>query len=67
MVHLIAAFGPISKETAVCFIAAVACFVLAAFASSIAKRFPGGALGLIALGLGLWLWPTMWTTVRAAF
>ena len=60
-------FGPTSEETAIVFLAAVVCFVLAAFAASAAKRFPGGPLGLIALGLALWLFPTMWNTMDAAF
>jgi hypothetical protein len=45
----------------------VVCFVLAAFAATLAKRFPGGPLGLVALGLALWLWPTMWTSMDVAF
>ena len=64
---LAALFTPVSEETAICYIAAVVCFGLAAFASTIAGRFPGGAVGLIALGLALWLFPTMWDTTRAAF
>lgn len=67
MVHVLAAFGPASEEAAIHLIAAVGCFVLAAFASSIASRFPGGALGLIALGLALWVSPTMWNTTTTAF
>jgi hypothetical protein len=67
MTFIFAAFGPASKETAIFLIAAVVCFALAAVGSSAAKRLPGGALGLIALGLGLWLFPAMWTTVDVAF
>lgn len=66
MITLIAAFAPNSKETAIFFIAAVVSFALAAFTARMV-RLPGGAVGLIALGLALWLWPTMWNTVDAAF
>jgi hypothetical protein len=65
--HVLAAFGPASTETAIFYIGAVVCFGLAAFASALAGRFPGGALGLIAVGLALWLWPLMWSTTRVAF
>jgi hypothetical protein len=66
-VHVLAAFGPTSPETAIFYIAAVVCFVLAALPAATANRLPGGALRLLALGLGLWLWPLMWVTVKAAF
>lgn len=64
---LLAAFAPTDESTAILFIAAVTCFALAAFAAPAAKRLPGGAVGLLALGLGLWLFPTMWNTADAAF
>lgn len=67
MYDVLAAFAPFSKETAILLIAAVACFAMAAFFSPAAGRFPGGSLGLIALGLALWLWPTMWNTTHVAF
>jgi hypothetical protein len=66
--HVLAsAFTPGSKENAIFFIAAVACFGLAAFASAAARRIPGGALSLVAIGLALWLWPTMWNAADVAF
>jgi len=65
--YVLAAFGPGSTETAIFYIAAVVCFGLAAFASAFAHKLPGGALGLIAIGLALWLWPLMWNTTRIAF
>ena len=65
--HVFAAFGPTSTETAIFYIAAVVCFVLAALPTATANRFPGGAFRLVALGLGLWLWPLMWVTTKAAF
>jgi len=67
MLSLLAAFGPTDPSTALIYIAAVACFALAAFVAPAATRFPGGAIGLIALGLGLWLFPLMWNTARLAF
>lgn len=67
MIALLALFDPTDKLTAVFYLAAVICFGLAAFAAAVAKRFPGGAPGLVAVGLGLWLFPLMWQTVDAAF
>jgi hypothetical protein len=67
MITLLAAFGPASKETAIFFLIAVVCFALAALSSPLAARMRGGSTGLVAVGLGLWLWPTMWNTMRAAF
>jgi hypothetical protein len=64
---VLGAFAPFSKETAIFLVGAVVCFALAAFFSPASSRFPAGSLGLIALGLGLWLWPTMWNTAHAAF
>ena len=64
---VVAAFSPVSEETAIFYIIAVICSVLAAVAGSSAAKFPGGALSLAALGLALWLWPLMWTTAEAAF
>jgi hypothetical protein len=64
---LAAAFQPGSEESAILALAAIICWALAAFASTVAGRFPGGALGLIALGLVLWFWSTMWNTLDAAF
>jgi hypothetical protein len=48
-------------------VAAVVAFALAAFAASVAGRYPGGAVGLVATGLALFAWPTMWNTVDVAF
>ena len=67
MLPVAVVFGPTDPLTAVLYIAAVACFALAAFVVRAATRFPGGALGLIALGLALWLFPMMWNTSRLAF
>jgi len=67
MLTTVAAFGPTSEETAIFYLVGVICFALAAFVAPVSKRFAGGPVGLIALGLGLWLWPTMWNTFDAAF
>jgi hypothetical protein len=67
MFLFLAAFSPADPSTAIIYLAAVACFALAAFVAPAATRFPAGALGLIALGLALWLFPLMWNTVRVAF
>ncbi len=67
MIALLALFEPDAKSTAVFYLAAVICFGLAAFAAAVAGRFPGGANGLVAVGLGLWLFPLMWRTFDAAF
>jgi hypothetical protein len=64
---VLGAFAPGSEETALFLIAAVVCFVLAAFFSPVAGRFPGGSLGLIALGLALWLTPGAWNAAEVAF
>jgi hypothetical protein len=63
---VLCAFGPSDPSTAIVYVAAVASFALAAFAPSFSSNFPGGQLGLIALGLGLWLFPMMWNTVDVA-
>lgn len=67
MALLAAIFEAGSKETAIVYLAAVGCFALAALAAPMSSRFPGGALALIALGLGLWLLPLMWTSFNTAF
>jgi len=67
MIDLLAAFAPGSEETAIFYIAAVVAFGLAAFAAGVAGRYPGGSLGLIATGLLLTTFPTMWNNVDVAF
>jgi hypothetical protein len=63
--HFLAAFGPADPSTAVLEIAAVVCWVLAAFFAPAAWR--SGSIGLVGLGLALWFFPVMWNTVDAAF
>jgi hypothetical protein len=48
-------------------ILAIAAFALAAFAASVAGRYPGGAVGLVATGLALFHFPEMWNNVDVAF
>jgi ABC-type uncharacterized transport system permease subunit len=67
---LLSTFGPVSGETAVFYVAGVIAFVFAAFTALTAgdeQGIPGRAVGFIALGLALWLFPLMWNTVDAAF
>lgn len=61
------AFGPADESTAIIYIAGFACFVVAAFFGGVTGRFGGGAVGLVALGLALWIFPLMWNTVSVAF
>ena len=60
-------FGPADEATAVFYVIAVVLYVLAAFAAGTVARRTGGAIGLVALGLGFQLFPTMWNTFDAAF
>jgi hypothetical protein len=64
---LLAAFEPASKELAIFYIIAVACFVVAAFAGTTVGRRAGGSVGLFAIGLAFFVFPTMWNQVDAAF
>ncbi|HEY4396769.1 MAG TPA: hypothetical protein VGO28_03785 [Acidimicrobiia bacterium] len=64
---LLAAFEPASKELAIFYIISVACFVVAAFAGPSVGRRAGGSLGLVAIGLAFFVFPSMWTQVDAAF
>jgi hypothetical protein len=78
---VLALFGPTDEITAIFYIAAVVCFVLAAVVAPAAvgrvrrstdeapraSFLPVGSLFLIALGLALWLFPAMWQTCDAAF
>ena len=60
-------FGPADELTAVFYVIAVALYLLAAFAAGTVGRRTGGAIGLVALGLAVQLFPTMWNTFDAAF
>lgn len=64
---VLALFEPNSEETALFFLAAVVVWVLAAFAGTTMGRRTGGAIGLVSLGLALFLFPMMWRTMDAAF
>lgn len=48
------------------YLAAVVCFALAAAGGRVGRARTGG-LGLLPLGLALWLFPTLWNTGTAAF
>jgi len=60
-------FGPGDELTAVFYVVAVVLYVLAAFAAGIVGRRTGCAIGLVGLGLGFQLFPTMWNTFDVAF
>ena len=64
---ILALFEPNDELTAIFYIAAVVSWVLAAFASGTVGRRTGGAIGLVALGLAVYFFPTMWQTADAAF
>jgi hypothetical protein len=58
------------KLTFLFYLAAVVCFLIAAFAQIAAGRTGralGGRVGLVPLGLALWLFPAMWTAGTSAF
>jgi hypothetical protein len=65
--HFLAAFGPADESTAIIYIAAFVCFIVAGLFGTLAGRLGSGGVGLVALGLALWLFPLMWNTVDAAF
>ena len=48
------------------YLAAVVCFALAVAGGRVGPARTGG-LGLLPLGLALWLFPTLWNTGTAAF
>jgi hypothetical protein len=56
-----------AEATAVFYIAAFVCFIMAAFTFGFAGNWRGGSIGLVALGLALWIFPLMWNTVDQAF
>ena len=51
------------------YLAAIICFGIAAFAPGGPGLGRGGGarIGLVPLGLALWLFPTMWAAASAAF
>lgn len=52
------------------YLLALVCFALAAFESRIGAgrgRAVTAGVGLVPLGLAFWLFPTFWTTAKAAF
>lgn len=48
------------------YLAAIVCFALAAFSPVAPRRGFAARVGLVPLGLGLWLFPTMWSTGASA-
>jgi hypothetical protein len=59
--------GPPNELTAIFKIAGIAIWVLAAFAGGTVGRRAGGAIGLVALGLAVFLFPDVWVTADQAF
>lgn len=64
---IFALFEADSELTALFLLAAVVVWGLAAFAGPTMGRRTGGAIGLVALGLALYVFPMMWRTMDAAF
>jgi hypothetical protein len=67
---VLSTFGPVSGETAIFYVGGVIAFALGAFTALTAagsQGVPSRAVGFVALGLLLWLFPLMWNTVDAAF
>lgn len=62
-----ALFEPDSELTALFYLGAIIVWGLAAFAGTAVSRRAGGSIGLVALGLALFVFPTMWRTMDAAF
>jgi len=60
-------FEPDSELTALFYLGAVVVWGLAAFAGTTMGRRAGGPIGLVALGLALFVFPTMWRTMDVAF
>ncbi len=69
LTSVLSTFGPVSGETAVFYVGAVIAFAFGAFTAltaSSGQGMPGRAVGFVALGLALWLFPLMWNTVDAS-
>ena len=64
---LLALFEPRDESTAIVYILALVAFVLAAFAGGTVGRRTGGGIGLVAIGLALFILPTVWNTCDVAF
>ena len=69
LTSVLSTFGPVSGETAIFYVGGVIAFALGAFAALTAagsQGVPSRAVGFVAVGLLLWLFPLMWNTVDAA-
>jgi hypothetical protein len=62
-----ALYEPDSELTALFSLGAVVVWGLAAFAGTTMGRRAGGPIGLVALGLAVIVFPTMWRTMDVAF
>jgi hypothetical protein len=64
---VLAIFEPTNEWTAIFYLVAVIAFALSAFSAPALTKRVGGSIGLIGLGLAFFVFPTMWTAMRAAF
>lgn len=64
---IFALFEADSGLTALFYLGAIVAWGLAAFAGTTMGRRAGGPVGLVALGLALFVFPTMWRTMEVAF
>lgn len=62
-----AVFESDSELTALFYLGAIIAWGLAAFAGAAMSRRAGGSIGLVAIGLGLFVFPMMWRAMEAAF
>jgi hypothetical protein len=58
---------PPDEWTAVFYLVAVIAFGLSAFSAPALTKRVGGSIGLIGLGLGFYVFPTMWNAMKDAF
>lgn len=59
--------APPDEWTAIFYLVAVAAFGLSAVSAPALTKRVGGSIGLIGLGLGFYVFPTMWNAMRDAF
>jgi hypothetical protein len=58
---------PPDEWTAIFYLVAVIAFALSAFSAPALTKRVGGSIGLIGLGLGFYVFPTMWNAMKDAF
>jgi hypothetical protein len=67
--HILGIFElvPADEWTAIFYLVAVVAFGLSAFSAPALTKRVGGSVGLIGLGLGFYVFPTMWNAMKDAF